>query len=53
MKTQKSILAVDEAKGFFTLSIRGLRVSVAESDVYTDVALALELAATGSHHHMS
>ena len=36
-----------------TLSIRGLRVSVAESDVYTDVALALELAATGSHHHMS
>ena len=40
-------------KGFFTLSIRGLRVSVAESDVYTDVALALELAATGSHHHMS
>ena len=28
MKTQKSILAVDEEKGFFTLSIRGLRVSV-------------------------
>ena len=26
---------------------------VAESDVYTDVALALELAATGSHHHIA
>ena len=38
------------------VSIRGLRESVAESDVYTDVALALEIAATGytgSHQHMS
>ena len=36
-----------------TLSIRVLRVSVAESDVYTDVALAIRLAATGSHHHIA
>ena len=28
-------------------------VSVAESDVYTDVELAIELAATGSHHHVA
>ena len=28
-------------------------VSVAESDVYTDVALAIELAATGSHQYIA
>ena len=28
-------------------------VSVAESDVSTDVALAIDLAATGSHHHVA
>ena len=28
-------------------------VSVAESDVYTDVELAIDLAATGSHHHVA
>ena len=28
-------------------------VYVAESDVYTYVALAIELAATGSHHHVA
>ena len=33
-----------------TLSIRDLRVSVAESDVYTDVALALELARLAPPH---
>ena len=40
-------------KASTTLSIRGLRVSVAESVVYTNVTLALELAATGSHHHIA
>ena len=28
-------------------------VSAAESDIYTDVALAIDLAATGSHHHVA
>ena len=28
-------------------------VSVAESDVSTDVALAIDLAATGAHHHVA
>ena len=36
-----------------TLSIRVLRVSVAESDVSTNVALTIDLAATGSHHHVA
>ena len=35
------------------LVLLGFAVSVADSDVYTDVALAINLAATGSHHHVA